>query len=165
MAEFKGTVSKSIQKYIVNQQRRLLTTLFVISSLVLSPCFFVFPAIIGSERWVENGICATFGIISLVILWFRLIPLPSKTKEKWCFNHIFFDGEYIVGIYPDGREQFSLISDAKYVKDHGEYYEVFYARAVIFCCQKDLLVSGTLEEFEALFEGKIVRVNEEEQEK
>ena len=53
-----------------------------------------------------------------------------------------------------------MIDSVKRVVDYGEWYDfVFYYsdRDLYFVCQKSLLTKGTLEEFEALFEGKIVR--------
>ena len=44
--------------------------------------------------------------------------------------------------------------------DYGEWYYVKFNlgdRDPYFVCQKDLLKNGTIEEFEALFEGKIER--------
>ena len=52
------------------------------------------------------------------------------------------------------------VSDIKEIIDCGEWYQfVFYFphKSNRFYCQKDLLVQGTIEEFEALFEGKIVQ--------
>lgn len=48
--------------------------------------------------------------------------------------------------------------EVKKLVDYGKYYYILYGgvnRAII--CQKDLLVEGTLEEFENIFAGKIVR--------
>lgn len=50
------------------------------------------------------------------------------------------------------------INEVKKVIDYGECYFIIYtdvAQAIV--CQKDLIKEGTLEEFEALFEGKIKR--------
>ena len=53
-----------------------------------------------------------------------------------------------------------MIDDVKKIIDYGEFYDfvfTFSARDIYFVCQKDLLVCGTIEEFESLFEGKIER--------
>jgi len=54
------------------------------------------------------------------------------------------------------------ISDVKTITDHGGFYRIhfyFPNLSPSYLCQKDLLVEGTIEEFEKLFEGKIVRKN------
>lgn len=53
-----------------------------------------------------------------------------------------------------------MIKDVKNVYDHGEFYDLVFPFGKIsgkFICQKNLLTEGTLAEFEALFDGKIVR--------
>jgi len=52
------------------------------------------------------------------------------------------------------------LDDVKNVVDLGDWYIVrFYFPINLrwFICQKDLIVEGTIEDFEKLFEGKIVR--------
>ncbi len=56
--------------------------------------------------------------------------------------------------------------EVKKLVDYGKYYYILYGgvnRAII--CQKDLLVEGTLEEFENIFAGKIVRKLKKERHK
>ena len=40
---------------------------------------------------------------------------------------------------------------------YNKIFFIFPYKSQRFVCQKDLLVQGTIEEFEAVFEGKIVR--------
>ena len=52
------------------------------------------------------------------------------------------------------------MEDIKKILDYGEFYDIifYFPNKVLNCiCQKDLLVEGTIEEFEKLFEDKIVR--------
>ena len=52
------------------------------------------------------------------------------------------------------------VIDVKKVIDKGNFYIILFYfphKDVNFICQKDLIVEGTIEEFEELFEGKIVR--------
>ena len=53
------------------------------------------------------------------------------------------------------KEHFFMFDDIKSVYDYGEYYHFW--QGDMFLCQKSLLVQGTLEEFEKLFDGKIIR--------
>ena len=56
-------------------------------------------------------------------------------------------------------ERFRMLNSVKEILDYGEWYYFIFNyedRDPYFVCQKDLLTQGTLEEFEALFEGKIV---------
>ena len=49
----------------------------------------------------------------------------------------------------------------KEVRDFGEYYVLIFRDSGNFSqiiCQKDLLTKGTIEQFEELFDGKIMRM-------
>ena len=50
------------------------------------------------------------------------------------------------------------IDEIKYIVDYGEWYHIFFFnRNGRFICQKKLICQGTLEDFEQLFDGKIVK--------
>ena len=54
----------------------------------------------------------------------------------------------------------------KGVRDFGEYYVLIFRVSGNFLqiiCQKDLLTNGTIEQFEELFDGKIVRMSDHNQ--
>ncbi len=56
--------------------------------------------------------------------------------------------------------QINSVSDVKKIIDYGEWYRIiFYSKHIEteHICQKDLIVKGTIEEFEKLFEGQIER--------
>ena len=65
-------------------------------------------------------------------------------------------------IYEHGNVYNSYdISEVIEVIEYQEYYHILFNNFnKNYVCQKDLLTQGTIEEFEALFEGKITRVNE-----
>ncbi len=49
------------------------------------------------------------------------------------------------------------------MRDFGEYYVLIFRDSGNFSqiiCQKDLLTNGTIEQFEELFDGKIVRMSD-----
>ena len=67
------------------------------------------------------------------------------------------------GIYIEfvggGAAEIKSLEDVKKVIDYGTFYVInFYFGGVYSgICQKDLLIEGGLEEFEKLFEDKLVR--------
>ena len=53
------------------------------------------------------------------------------------------------------------LEGVKGVRDFGEYYVLIFRGSGNFSqiiCQKDLLTNGTIEQFEELFDGKIMRM-------
>ena len=72
---------------------------------------------------------------------------------------IFVQDEYIV-CTADKWTEAKAVSDVKVVRDFGEFYDLVFPfgnASEKFVCQKSLLSKGTLEDFEALFEGKLER--------
>ena len=60
----------------------------------------------------------------------------------------------------DKQSESRSIGLVKTAYDYGEFYFLSFPmgkKSGNFVCQKDLLTQGTLEEFEKLFDGKIVR--------
>ena len=76
--------------------------------------------------------------------------------EKICI-----DGETIscdIG----GQLESIFLEDIKEIHDYGDFYSFMFTNGQYtphFVCQKDLLAKGTIEDFETLFEGKIIKVN------
>ena len=92
------------------------------------------------------------------------LPPPKSQIKKTIPRRVIIDGDMIVAIYEAG-ELIRYIEEASVLIDYGEYYVVkfpFGKLSEYHICQKDLLKSGTLEEFEALFEGKIERVKNQD---
>lgn len=66
---------------------------------------------------------------------------PDESIKKYC--------------YPDGIIDFSSV---KAVYEHNDYYYVKVPKCKYqIICQKDLIIQGTLEEFEEMFSDKIVK--------
>ena len=88
---------------------------------------------------------------------------PTKKEEYKLFSKsitITEDGEMVAVTHFE--EILRAVSQVEEVVDVGCGYIIkFYYehRTDFFLCQKDLLVKGTIEQFENLFEGKITRLN------
>ena len=68
----------------------------------------------------------------------------------------------------EGRTRSAQICAIKKVKDFGDYYAMTLPGICViisgyFICEKDLLTNGTIERFEELFDGKIVRMSDHNQ--
>lgn len=154
MIEFNGYLTGTAEKYfhkkVQSFGRKLL---FIGMSLVL-------PLIISIASWTHR-----WGLILAYIgMYFAVPPLVSilrSEKEMVAMtpHKIFVQDEYIVCV-ADKYTEAKAISDVKVVRDFGEFYDIAFPFGNVsekFVCQKSLLSKGTLEDFEALFEGKIER--------
>ena len=152
--EFNGFISGEAAMFYWKNSRKLAL------KIVLAGCSIVFPIILAiaviTSYWLL--IFAYVLCCGLILLTF-LIPKNKRKMLSLTPNRIFKDEEYIVCV-GDKFEEFHLISDASALVDYGEFYFIkfpFGKYSDKFICQKSLLTQGTLEEFEALFEGKIER--------
>lgn len=156
MIEFNGYLTDSAQKHFFARSRKL--SLYV----SLGSVALILPGVLAIS--VKTGLwilfllfCST--LVAIVIAAF--IPKSKKTKKQLIPKRIFTEDEYIISV-TDTAEDFKKISDVKKVKKYNDFYELSFPFGKIsdkFICQKSLLSKGTLEEFEALFEGKIEIMN------
>ena len=102
--------------------------------------------------------CALFVVIPLL----THIPKSKKGKKSIIPKRIYTDEDSIVCVSEKYTEH-RLLSDVKQVRDYGEFYEIIFPFGKIssnFICQKNLLTIGTVDEFEKLFDGKILRMTQ-----
>ena len=159
MIEFQGDIKESIKRKFFAWQERMLTYLFCSVYFIGGiPVATYFSAIL--HAWYLLGIIAGF----LFLLFFGCLALTKRKVPQKDFDKFFPTLVRISskGLALQGKEfdQTRDMADVKKVYDYGEYYFItfyFPAKSQQFICEKDLLVSGTIEEFEDLFAGKIVR--------
>jgi len=163
MFVFNLELQGDMKVYLIRRQKRGLIRSAIITALI----FFV-PAIIIGTIWGDNFIIRTISI-SLTI--FSLLFLICFSRWNSPLNGFY---EYIPQsiVIDTQQEIIETIGNAKYsyqrkelqwvkeIIDFGGWYEFnFYGqwRNSFFICQKDLIIEGTIEDFEKLFEGLIVR--------
>ena len=154
MIEFNGYINGKTEKYFFKKNKRLLTTLFLISYALL-----VFPIAIFALKARNWYVLVWCGVMLIAIVLMQYIPMSKKKKIKLTPHRIYTDTETITCVSEKVVDT-KFIGDEKAVLDYGEFYEIIYPIGNAsngFICQKDLLTQGTLEEFESLFEGKIER--------
>jgi len=127
--------------------------------IVLSVVFIILDWKIKDNISWWMCICAAGSICLAVylLIWLSVI-LIRRPKP---FVDMLIDDEKI--IYNDGADSKEMpISEVVKVRDYGHAYYLRFKKqpdAKWWICQKDLLTEGSIEEFEALFEGKIIRKN------
>ena len=150
MIVFRGYVNNNTLKYIYKKMMKLGwiagLTEFVIIGI---PCVLI-------------GVVFEFWIFSILVV-FLSIPLTllmswSTRKDQLPYLIRIEKSEIYAEI---GRGAGSrTLDDIKVILDYGEFYDIifYFPNKVLNCiCQKNLIVEGTIEEFEKLFEDKIVR--------
>lgn len=154
MIEFDGYISGAAEKRFYSKSWEIVPFGLLCAALVVTP--MVVYISYRMQSWMPMvGYCIIFALIPISLC----IPKSKKEKLAMLPKRIYIEEDHIVCIAEKYSES-KLIQDVKRVIDHGEFYELSFPFGKFsekFMCQKSLLSKGTLEEFEALFEGKIVR--------
>lgn len=163
MIEFNGKISKKCQNYICKQEAvpGLIGCLIGVI-LVLLPAT-VIASIYFSQMRIMVIVCGI--LLSAVILFFGYYsPFMKGTLPLITPIRIVITDNGEITSYGENFELANSVADATVVVDYGEWYHISFTRNTKFglgngrfVCQKDLLTQGSVDQFEKLFEGKIVR--------
>lgn len=159
LIEFNGELSEQCR--LDGAKRRNRNTLFIF--LIALAMFGVIPTIVlGILKQTEFYYFLGMTILLAVLTVLNTIPLPGIKKRVLKFKadiRIRIENGVIINsnFY---NQKTKPISKVKKVIDAGEWYYLIFKFGDIsnsWVCQKDLITQGTIEEFEKLFENKIVR--------
>lgn len=148
--KFKGELSKNCKKILSNN-------IFKVSLIApLIPIFIMSIFVILLAIYLN--VYYLLLLILPLILYIGCLLTPYLTLESTREVIIQDNIIYIkYGKYEASRD----INDVKIILDYdnGYYFKFYFPYKFIYCfCQKDLLVEGSIEEFEKLFGDKIVKV-------
>ncbi len=154
MVEFNGIIASSTKYRIEKNRMRPVAWILLI--------FIVFNIIFISISWPINSEDETIILVFTIILFIIDIlifiwPFKFNTAE-WLVN-VKIESNFIEYSPPLSVELRTIpLEKIKKVIDEGDCYHIIYAEySNSIICQKDLLVQGTLEEFEEIFKDKLVR--------
>ncbi len=155
MIEFAGRLTGAAEKAFVKKNRKTVYIGTLVVLLLALPNVFLIGKIVLRDNAFIYAMLAALLLCAIIVF----MPKGKKEYLSMLPQRIYTDKHYIICIadrYSDSR----LISDVRQVINHEDFYEIrfpFEKRSDRFICQKSLLTTGSLEEFESLFEGKIVK--------
>ncbi len=151
MIEFTGELTGKSKRCVIRNMRR---GLFIASTVVF--LLFGIPTVVFAMAY--NYLLFLF-LIPLGILF--LNPFCQSDNMKKPFRvKITIENDEVIYEHESVYNSYG-INEVEEVVEYDEYYHILFNNFnKNYVCQKDLLTSGTIEEFEALFEGKITRVNQ-----
>ena len=151
MIEFDGYITGKAEKFHQRKWRGSLRKIVLFSALVvlvpIASISFAYNAMIRLE--ISLSVFAVLFILTF-------LPVSKKKKRENTPYKIYTSGESIICVKKIQKVA-HFIEDVVKVIDYGEFYYLTFPFGQIshdYVCQKSLLSKGTLEEFEALFEGK-----------
>ena len=154
MFEFNGNLSREIVAKIKKSSRK---------AEILSISIVTIPCCILLGAFALDG----YPIVLLLLVVFALMYVPSflpptKSFFEYMPNNILIDSEEGTIVYKNKTtEIFHMISDIEAIDDHEDFYRIKFSvgdKNPYYILQKDLIVQGTIEEFEKHFESKIRKV-------
>lgn len=152
MIKFQGKISQDCKKWFI--KREFLCCLFIgLCTTLITGIGIVLFAV----YW--NLVALYFFIIPVLLTFMLCFQCISKYILKRLPLIITIEDGYIEG-KNENEETWRNLDLLKTITDFGEWYVFnfhFPHKVRWFICQKNLIVDGTIEEFEELFEDKIVR--------
>lgn len=120
--------------------------------------FFVFNSIGGVDLEFMLFTALLFVLTAIFSPYLILIFAKGDVTQR-----IYINSGLVSAVSCKGRTRSAQICAIKKVKDFGDYYAMTLPGICViisgyFICEKDLLTNGTIEQFEELFDGKIVRM-------
>lgn len=162
MIEFSGIVSEKCNMDRRNRARKYTLILFSIC-LVFSIIFTVIFGILHDDEFKSMLICTIGMGVEIVLL---ALPLTKKRLEQikkfTAIETRIIIENGMISFHNLICDRPKPISKVKKVIDMGDWYYIIFKFGDIsnsWICQKDLIKKGTIEEFEKLFEDKIIREN------
>jgi len=155
MVEFTGQLTGRAEKCFIRKSRR--TGL----SFVGFGCVLTVPFVVFISKAVFHDDLFMYMMIPALCMLPLLCLIPKSKKEHLAMlpKRIYLNKNHVVCV-ADRYSESKLIQDVAKVIDHGEFYELRFPFGKLsekFICQKKLLSKGSIEEFERLFAGKIVK--------
>lgn len=157
MIEFTGYLTGSSLKHLQKSNFKIMCGVVTIAFII---CSVFMACIFGLEGW---GLVILL-LTPVYLIFCVLFPyLFIKFNKKYIPKKITINNDTILCITDEIGADCRKIEQIKEVRDYGEYYVVICKGLNTpphFICQKDLLSHGSIDEFEAMFAGKIKRMKE-----
>ena len=163
MIEFNGPITEENQ---LNRMRKVdRTTIFVFFGglILLWLILIVFELVFSGflqDLWKECTICSV--IMLLVILLIAKTPKKVVLRFRLSPHIVITEEDLSLELWSNGEKVWRTrkLSKVKKVLDCGEVYYIIFKFGDItnsWICQKNNIISGTIEEFESLFQSKIIK--------
>ena len=164
MIEFVGHLTGNAFKYYKKTMIKTSRIVFLIGFGIAMPIMFFVFNLIGSVDLESILFAASVCLLSAIFLPYPILKFAKGDVTR----RIYINDGLVSAVSCEGRTRSAQICAIKKVKDFGDYYAMTLPGICViisgyFICEKDLLTNGTIEQFEELFDGKIVRMSDHNQ--
>ena len=154
MIVFNGQITGKAEQHYWQLQANLGTTLLLAAALMCSPIVLIF----WSTPAYFLVVAVAYVLVACTLPFMPQLLKKAFANPKYLPILITIDRDSLVCQTSQITESRTL-QDVKYVKQYDEFYTLHFVMGKIsinYVCQKSLLSNGSLEEFEALFQDKMV---------
>lgn len=165
MLEFSGEISDNIVTHMAKKELSGIALMFLLPAL-----FFGVPTLLITLFFDWNDLFILPWFVVALLLFLSLVAFippqipkvverfANKNTKKTLPKRLTIE-DSIIDIDCEAHSFYRSLDDVKKVVDMGAWYHIkfyFPHGNIYFVCQKDLITKGSIEEFEKLFEDKIV---------
>lgn len=152
MLKFFGNISEKNKNFIIKKEKLIFFYASIIP-VIIGIALTIFVSIKLDLIWL------VFLIPLLFFLSIPLFPLGEKTLDMIIPKKIIITNNMIIN---EGNNFKSTrnVSDIKKIIDYGDYFQIYFKwpkKTYKFLCQKNLIVEGTINDFEEKFKNKIIK--------
>ena len=154
MIVFEGEVSEKERDLAVRITNRIMLWIGIIAPLP-------FVAVT-----IYVGVCVDYiyllfllTYVAFSVIWVFFVKPGEKDKGDITPIKVEIDDEHVIKETTKNYNTYR-VDEVKRVEDYGDFYRIifYFPHCDRFCiCQKDLITQGTIEEFEEMFAGYIVK--------
>lgn len=154
MIEFNGYITGTAEKYFKKKSIKLNLLIILFSSAVCLPCLLLINRLIYIEGLVPAVFVYSYSAMIIFLFGCFSKKFIKYTKPK---RIIIESDNVICEIHKDKYKR--RVNNVKCIYDFGDFYDMRFFNCIDYkyICQKNLISEGSVEEFEALFEGKIIK--------
>lgn len=156
MIVFSGVISDEIQTKTMKMRNKYFFFLFIIilaMSIIISGIFIFVFLIENVKEWLIAS-----AVIACVVVILGLWNPRKKLPFHWEYRITIEEKNIIVESPLWTKRLQKAVKKIKKVFDTGDCYYIIYSDIInSIVCQKDLLKEGSLQEFETIFAGKIIK--------
>lgn len=155
MIEFNGYITGDAERFFKKKILMLCLLIVSMATVLFIPITFLL------EKYLPiKGLAIIINLATPIIFGGASFLIVSKRFIKEIKPKKVFINDMIVGVEIGNETESRMIEEIENVHDYGDFYVLYFSKGKAFhyICQKNTLSKGSLEEFEALFDGRIIRV-------
>lgn len=158
MIVFEGEFSDELKKKVLRRNKIHAVLCMSVVTVCLCTPFIISCALYYS--WLSCTLMATnISACLLLLLFFAVYREKPKHYGKLMPSKVVIEDDFMIS-YCQNAEYCRYFKDIKSIVDKGDSYFIsfyFPDKCGTFICQKSSIKQGTIDEFENMFENKIIR--------